>query len=608
MEPVRESEDKQNASPMSGEPSKGELHRNKLLLARERLNLAADKESDPAREHSLRLLAEVLLFHVREDKSLWWSFFDHCGMSTGDLIADGVAIGGIEPVDPARRGEREQTFWFPPQEYKVRVGDQVRDPFTQSPAGSVTDINTKRNWITLKLSNHAAAHPPESIFPFKFIGKEVIDCALIDLANSLCEGTEAEFLAAKRLLFLEPPYFGERLSGDTLVELREQLVEMEGSYLVAQGPPGTGKTYTAADLIIDQMIRGRSVGVTAGTHLAVDNLCKEVEELAHERGHAFKGVKKDGSGSKYESKRGRIESVGSNEAAAPGSADLIAGTPWLFTREEFRESLDLIVIDEAGQFSLASALAVGTAAWTMLMVGDPNQLPQVIQGAHPLGAGNSALEHVIGEHRTLPEDMGVFLPESRRMTPELCDFVGDTFYDGRLSAYEKTKTFIPPSGRALNYLPVEHEANRQDSIEEAGAIVELIEELGRQEITPGQIMVVSPLNMQVDLVRREVDALIKRGDEVRVLTVDKCQGQQAEVVIYSMATSGGEDVPRGYEFLFSANRFNVAISRAKRAAYLVCSPQLLQVDAKSVEQMRLADAFLAFVERAETPAPATTTR
>lgn len=596
-EPWRESEDKGNASPMSGAPSKGELHKNNLLLARAKLELAADKEADPDRQHALRLLSEVLFFHTREDRTIWWSYFAHQEMTVEELIADGEAIGGLTLLDVEHERPEVRTFAFPAQDYKARPGDTLRDPQHDWNAGTLIEIDDKSETITIKLGPDARGRPPEAVFPHKYIDKIPIDRALIDLADSLVEGREDEFFVARRVLTREKPLFGEELAGGDLKALREQLIELEGSYMVAQGPPGTGKTHTAADLIVDQLIRGKRVGVTAGTHMAVDNLCRKVEELARDRGHVFTGVKKDGD-STYESELGYIYSVSDNEAAAPGVADLTAGTPWLFSRPEWHEQLDLIVIDEAGQFSLAAALAVATSASTVLMVGDPNQLPQVVKGSHPPGAGASALEHAIGENRTIPRDMGVFLPESRRMTPELCAFVSDTFYDGRLSPHECVEGLEPP-GAALTWIAARHTGNRQRSPEEAAAIAARIDELSREGISPGDVMVVAPYNMQVDLLRREIDASVPGGEEVRVLTVDKCQGQQAEVVFYSLATSGGEEVPRGLDFLFSANRFNVAISRARRAAYLVCSPELLAVDAKSVRDMRLADAFLAFVERAQ---------
>lgn len=599
-EPGKESEDKINASPMSGAPGKGELHRNNLLLARTKLQLAADKgETDEDRRAAMLLLAEVLLFHTREDKSVWWSFFDHQAMTIDELIADREALAGLEPVKGEERGE-ERTFAFPAQDYKIRRGDPVRDPIRDWPAGTVTGVDEKRSQISIRLSPDARMQLPEAVFPFKFIDKIPIDRALIDLADSLIDGDPEDHAAIKRFLMHGKPLYGEELAGGELKNLREQLIDLEGSFLIAQGPPGSGKTYTAADLIVDQLIRGKSVGVTAGTHLAVDNLCRAVEKQAVNRGHVFTGVKKDSSGSStYESEQGYITSVSKPEAAAPGVADLTAGTPWQFSRPEWRDQLDLIVIDEAGQFSLASALAVGTSAKTLLMVGDPNQLPQVVKGSHPPGAGASALEHAIGEHRTIPRDMGVFLPESRRMAVELCKFISDTFYEGRLGAHECVGGIEPLDGSALKYIPVEHEGNRQSSLEEAQAVAAEIAELVRGGIDPGEIMVVTPYNMQVDRLRTEIDALVEGGESVLVHTVDKCQGQEAEIVFYSLATSGGEEVPRGFDFLFSANRFNVAISRAQRAAYLVCSPSLLAADAKSVRDMRLADAFLAYVERAQ---------
>lgn len=598
--PEATSEDILDASPLASEPDKQQTLRNRLLLVRERLQLAADAEPDPARAQAMRLLAELLLFHAREGRSLWWSYFAHCAMSADELVDDGEALGGLTPIAAAgeQKNGRDRTFSYPPQDHKLKVDTTLRDPFFGWPAGKVVAIDDAREEVTIRLSSNSASQLPAAVFPFTKIGHQPIEEALIDLAEALLAPAGDRFAAAVGFLLREPPYFGEAMIAESDAERRELLKELEGSYLVAQGPPGTGKTYAAADLIVDQLISGKRVGVTAGTHLAIENLCDEVDRVATERGHVFTGLRRIKQGDEYESEHGLIRGVTKNEQAAPGIGEFYAGTAWLFSREEWHEQLDLLVIDEAGQFSLASTLAAATAAKSLLMVGDPNQLPQVTQGSHPIGSGASALEHVIGGERTIAPELGIFLEQSRRMTPELCEFVSQTFYAGRLSPHASVAGQSLPGYDALNYLAVEHSGNRQDSIEEAEAVATLVASVLEAGVPAGEVMVVAPFNMQVELVRQTIRRRVAGGDAVQVLTVDKCQGQTVDVVIYTLATSGGEEVPRGPDFLFSSNRFNVAISRARLAAFLVASPELLRTETKSVEAMRLLDAFIAFSDRA----------
>jgi superfamily I DNA and/or RNA helicase len=236
---------------------------------------------------------------------------------------------------------------------------------------------------------------------------------------------------------------------------------------------------------------------------------------------------------------------------------------------------------------------MGTAAKNLVLVGDPQQLDQVIQGSHPDGSDASVLKHLIGEEPTIPPDRGLFLERTYRLHPDVCDYISDEFYERRLQADPVTTTRSTPFGTGLRYLPVAHLGRRQESPEEAARVLEQVEALIAASVPAAEIVVVSPYNAQVKLLREALN------DRVRVGTVDKFQGQEADVVLYSMASSSGDDIPRGLEFLLSRNRLNVAISRARCLAYLVCSPRLLEVNAHTIPQMRLANALCRFVELAE---------
>lgn len=276
---------------------------------------------------------------------------------------------------------------------------------------------------------------------------------------------------------------------------------------------------------------------------------------------------------------------------------LHAGTAWWWARPDACRSVDVLIVDEAGQVSLADAIAVAQGAKSMLLLGDPQQLPHVSQGTHPFGAGASVLEHLIDGADTIPPDRGVLLDVSWRMHPDLCRFVSNTMYDGRLSAegHCANQRVDSPgmSGTGLRMLSVEHFGNRGRSPEEASAIAAQIDALldgtftdrdgHTQDLTLDDILVVAPYNAQVRTLLAELP------DGARVGTVDKFQGQQAPIVFFSMATSTDEDVSRGMSFLFSRNRLNVAISRAQALAIIVCSPKLLTARCATVDDMRLVN-------------------
>jgi superfamily I DNA and/or RNA helicase len=265
------------------------------------------------------------------------------------------------------------------------------------------------------------------------------------------------------------------------------------------------------------------------------------------------------------------------------------------------QHVDTLFIDEGGQFSLADALAVGTAARNLILLGDPNQLPQVSQGSHPPGAEASVLGHLLGEDETLREGMGFFLEHTWRLRPEVNAYVSETFYEGRLEPAPVTSTRSVADGNGVRFLEVPHTGHRTAAPEEAKAVAAEIarlvgtsysEDSLERPLRYDDFIVVAPYNSHVRCLREALPPAVRVG------TVDKFQGQQAPVVFFSMTSSSGEDVPRGMDFLFSRNRLNVAVSRAQALAVVVCSPRLLWARCNTVEQMRLVNALCTFADEA----------
>jgi superfamily I DNA and/or RNA helicase len=273
-------------------------------------------------------------------------------------------------------------------------------------------------------------------------------------------------------------------------------------------------------------------------------------------------------------------------------------------------SVDVLFIDEAGQMSLANVLVVSQAATSSVLLGDPQQLDQPQKGIHPPGAEGSAFDHLLQGHATIGLDQGLFLTETQRLHPDICAFTSELFYDGRLvscpeNQRQRLNAEDPLSGTGLRYVAVTHSGRQSESPEEVEVIFQLINGLLAQgstwtnrkgetrSLTIENVLVVAPYNAQVVELRKGLPS------GARVGTVDKFQGQEAPVVFYSMTTSTPEDAPRGMEFLYSLNRLNVAVSRARCVAVLVASPALFQMECKTPRQIMLANAFCRCLEMAE---------
>jgi uncharacterized protein len=388
---------------------------------------------------------------------------------------------------------------------------------------------------------------------------------------------------------------------------RRLVVGLEDSYLPVQGPPGTGKTYTGARMILDLMSAGRRVGITANSHKVISNLLSAVDDAAKEEGATFKGVQRCEEDELCSSdfveaakNNALFDSITSNP-----EIQLVAGTAWALTRPALEGSLDVLFIDEAGQFSLANSLAVATSARSLVLLGDPQQLNQPTKAIHPEGADASALGHVLGDSETIAPDRGLFLEKTFRMHPALTAYVSDAFYDGRLESQEGRHLQVVEGGATpgIHLKAVPHEGNRIFSWEEADEIADVATGLIGQSwttaggesrvIRPEDLIVVAPFNAQVARIRQRVPTGVPVG------TVDKFQGQEGVVAIYSMTTSSPEDVPRNFEFLYSRNRLNVAVSRARSFSVVVCNPAMLLPVCRKPEHMRLANALCLLAEHAK---------
>jgi predicted RecB family nuclease len=533
------------------------------------------------------LAAQLLDYHDRERKPVWWAFFDRLEMTAEELVEDAESIGKLEPTGESGPEKKSvaHVLTFPAQEHKLGQGQGVTDAATREGAGEILELDRDARRLVLKRGPKLADVPlPEALIPGNPYLTPEQEGALERFGRSLLAG-DRRYPALESILRREA--FDRPVQTTELDEMKELVLGLDGRHLVIQGPPGSGKTWTSGRLIAHLLANGGTVGVASTSHKAIHNLVNAVVEAAGELGLSFDGRKKASSGNP-ESYYDAPPITDVEEPDEVLGADLAAGTAWLFSREN--QQVDYLFVDEAGQVSLADALAMGTAARNVVLVGDPQQLDQVIQGTHPSGSGASVLRHLLGDEATVPPDRGLFLERTYRLHPDVCGYISEEFYEGRLEPAEVARARTTPLGTGLRYVAVEHDARRQESPEEVAAVKRVVAELQDAGVT--DLVVVSPYNAQVN-------ALAEALPGVRVGTVDKFQGQEADAVVYSMVSSSGEDVPRGLEFLLSRNRLNVAISRARCLAYLVCSPRLLEVNARTIPQMRLANALCRFVEIAE---------
>lgn len=624
------------------EPTKADLEQEKMEtddLTRTLLSLLPeDRSTWNSEDAGRRILANLLHYHRREDKPEWWAFFERLQMSPEELIDEKQSIGELVPTGETRviKQSVATEFRFEPQQHKFEVGDSASDPYRMNEsgwpetAGTIESIDNDEGRIVIKRkSGFTPDTLPRAIISHDTVNTKIIRAALRRIARSVVDrGFHAtRYRAGRDILLRALPRIAQHPSGTALhgphideATVKSLAARLDDSYLFIQGPPGSGKTYHGARIIIDLLRRGKRVGVTATSHKAIENMLHKVEEVALEQNFHFRGLKVSSGKTHIFSSNltsPRIVDIEGKfdrgQKPIPTDTDirLIGGTAWLFSNDVHEQQFDYLVIDEAGQMSLADAVASSTAARNIILLGDPLQLAQVSQGTHPAGCGASVLEHLLGDDATIPPDRGVFLEQTRRMHPDVCGFISDVVYDSRLESHSSCaarKVSAPGlTGTGLRFSPVIHEGNSQKSVEEARWIAQTIESMlngGRligfdpspRQLLPEDFLVVTPYNAQVSTIR---SALARLGLDVPVGTVDKFQGQEAPVIFFSMATSSGEDIPRSLDFLFSRNRLNVAISRAQCLAILVASPALLDVACRTVDQMKLVNALCRFVEVAE---------
>lgn len=581
-----------------------------------RQKLTGDLPADPLdwtdADRAKELMFQLLGFHRRTEKPVWWALFARQDASEEELLDDVEVIACMNATRPP---VPEDDGWncayeFPEQEFKLKTADNCSEVSSLAELSDVVIDEDNKTVTFYCKSDEPPALKGLAIGTGLPINIGVIQGAYKRFVDAYLAGSE-KYRAGLDLLTRATPRVQGHPVGDSLIGKGEDLLtgtirvvsNLDNSYLFIQGPPGAGKTYTGSHVIVDLLKAGKTVAVTSNSHKAINNLLSAVEKVADHKGFTFKGVKKSSSPDSAIKGRYIVDSWNTQELVKTvNQYSLVAGTAWLLTSAKLEQKFDYLFVDEAGQVSLANLLAMSTCARNVVLLGDQMQLGQPIQGVHPGESGKSTLDFLLKGEATIAPESGVFLEDTWRMHPDVCLFISEAVYDGRLQAEAKNANqklllkdgahpVLVPTG--VKFLPVVHDGCSQRSDVEAEVIRAVFMSLLSQSyvdrdgneyaMSLANVLVVAPYNQQVNLLKR----LLPEG--ARVGTVDKFQGQEAEAVLVSMTTSSGQYLPRDIEFLYSKNRLNVAVSRARCLAVVVASPLLLEVDCKTPEQMALVN-------------------
>jgi predicted RecB family nuclease len=617
------------------------------LVERLTQDVPEDRPARTAEQHGRWLIAQLLGWHRREDKSMWWQFFEWMQQFTPEeLVEESEPIGRLEPLQLVERLDNGKETWryhFPDQEFDLGrngVFDPARakerpddSPFSWG-AGDVVGVDLAAGTIDLK--RDPDEEHPRAIVPLNWIATRDHQAALLELAEWIAEHGIAgpgPWQAARDLLAGLPPRLGQddgapiRIPGEADLDAAiRNAFALERTTLPIQGPPGSGKTYAGARMILQLVQAGRKVGITATSHKVIGNLIRAVQRAARDPESPWTAavdlrIVQRGDPDQVVDDPAVTRGKDAGDVRArldDGRANVAAGTSWLWASSKMAGAVDVLVVDEAGQISLANVLAVSRATESVVLLGDPQQLDQPLRGTHPPGAERSALAHILDGRATMPPERGLFLETTWRLHPDLCRYTSEAFYDDRLTAEpamarQRAIAGGIAGGTGPRVVEVRTVGADNESPTEADAVAALATSLvaggarwidaeGRERaITWDDVLVVAPYNAQVAAIQRRLPAAARVG------TVDKFQGQEAPISIYSMTTSSPDLAPRGMEFLYSRHRLNVATSRARCVAVVTLSPELLQVRARNPEQMRLANALCRLAEVSGEPAAASAT-
>ncbi|UTA47068.1 TM0106 family RecB-like putative nuclease [Simiduia sp. 21SJ11W-1] len=579
------------------------------------------RESEPLACQLCETWAGLLEFHRREAKPLFWRLFDRLGLSEDELADDLDCLAGCTRTEkaPFKHSPRARNLTF---EYRFEPAQAFKAAHTafyvlgvEDDAGKPVKANLQKSHSQLDagiiaLQSNTELPARVTLVPDEFINPEPVPSAIAAQARAFLQGelgacAITDFLnrSAPRLSH-ELPVGAPLITATTpearLAQIIERVQQLDASYLTLQGPPGAGKSYTGSRIIGALLAQGARVGIASNSHKAINNLLLGAAKYC--RAAEIRGQFFCSKATEPEFEALEVVELKNNALAASLVDGCVVGTTaWGFAREDMAGQLDYLFIDEAGQVSVANLVGMSRSAKNLVLMGDQMQLGQPSQGSHPGESGLSVLDYLLHDAPTISPHMGVFLGTTYRMHSRVNDFISRHIYAGQLQSHPSNDAryiAVPAGYRGLldkpagiTFVPVHHMGNTQAACEEVEAIVALTHTLlgrtmytGKKEaptrkIDWQDILFVAPYNMQVRLLQQAL------GEQARVGSVDKFQGQEAPVVMLSMCASDANESPRGAEFLFDRHRINVAVSRAQCLAVVVGNPALANTRANQVQQL-----------------------
>ncbi len=598
---------------------------------------------------SQRVLSQLLRFHSNEAKALWWRYFDRKGADIFELEKDSECIHEAIFIDKKKDLIKNKELLLYNFKYEPSQNSKLQSDFLDGGLEmeiqqtglslNVQKLDDNKGIISFKKQDKKCERWKKENKEIKNFEIEdfpglPINCSLfkrerdlgITLIDRLFPQAEA-WIKDKETVPESLKNLLERRGNDEIVKLNtnlknsnsgfaEQITEyiknQTSTILALQGPPGTGKSTLIAEVIIGLALKDKRIAICANSHPAIDNLLIKIKEISNDKSIDLKVVKSDNSKSIERINKLNKYSISTIQSKKiTKEMPIVGGTAWAHSTEESINNYDLLVIEEAGQMSLANTAVISRCAKSIILLGDQQQLSQPTKAEHQFGGGLSCLEYWINNKKVVPENLGIFLGKSWRMEPSITSIVSELFYEGKLKSNEKNNknkliltnpiqssngNYIPSQGFHFENVP--HIGNSQSSKEEAIKIKEIVDKLyGSKyeyfsksniisgEITKKHILVIAPYNAQVNLLKKYLN------DKARISTVDKFQGQEAPISIFSLTASSGHDAPRGLDFLLQPNRINVAISRAKCLSIVVGSNHLSSTLVKSIKDAELINTF-----------------
>ena len=598
------------------------------LLARAEVERGADEGQASITEN----LAWVLEFHRRESKPIFWKMFDRMGMDDTELLDDLDCLAFCqrterEPYKIKRSLGYEYSF-DTNQEFKAAsnsyyvLGEETDEGKNLKVSIEKTDSDFTNGLFVVKA---AKTVPPDfmTLIPDEYVNPKPIPDAITDVVRKYENGELGECAILDFLARATPrikghplgsPIADSRDSSENLQKIITAIINLDNSYLPIQGPPGSGKSYTGKHVIAELMKQGKRVGICSNSHKAINNLLLNTAKYCDEENISAHFVCTKETDSELAKVGVSIEKNATIANLVEGAC-VVGTTAWGFSRDDMVSQLDYLFIDEAGQVSVANLIAVSRSANNLVLMGDQMQLGQPTQGIHPVDSGASILDYLLHKSPTIESDRGVFLGTTYRMHSLVNQFISEAVYENKLHSDEgnDSQVIAVPAGYSgpldkeagVIFIPIEHEGNTQASDEEITAIVSMTQQLRariftdkggvQREIDWSDILFVAPHNFQVNKLR-DVLAKLPGGEQARVGSVDKFQGQEAPIVFLSMCTSDASESPRGIDFLFDKNRLNVAISRAQSLAIVVANPALAKTVVNGVDQLGKVNMFSQLVQ------------